>query len=275
MVRSTPLVLAILLAFASGSARAAPSAEPWARWTAHDETNRAAIDHGDWSRFLARYRRVGADGIARVAYGAVTAADRAGLAGYLDRLAGIAIGRYGRAEQLAYWLNLYDALVVKLVLDHYPVASIRDIDISPGWFARGPWAAKLVAVEGVPLSLDDIEHRILRPIWRDPLIHYGVNCAALGCPDLPTEAFTAENVGDLLERAAGRFINGSRGVRIVAGRLRLSSLYDWYETDFGGGEAEVIEHLRHYAAPPLAAALARIGRVDGYDYDWRLNDATP
>jgi hypothetical protein len=263
----------MILASPAGPARAAPSAELWTRWTAQDQASVAAIDHGAWSRFLAQYRRVGADGIARVAYGAVTTTDRAGLAAYVDRLAGIPIGRYARAEQLAYWLNLYDALVVKLVLDHYPVESIRDIDISPGWFARGPWDAKLVAVEGTPLSLNDIEHRILRPIWRDPHIHYGLNCAALGCPDLPAEAFTAENVGTLLDRAAARFVNSPRGVRIVEGGVRLSSIYDWYEADFGGSQAEVLEHLRHYAAPPLAAALGRVGKVDGYDYDWRLNDA--
>ena len=71
-----------------------------------------------------------------------------------------------------------------MVLEHYPVKSIRDIDISPGFFASGPWGAKLATVEGEKISLDEIEHRILRPIWKDPRIHYAVNCASLGCPNL-------------------------------------------------------------------------------------------
>jgi Protein of unknown function, DUF547 len=89
------------------------------------------------------------------------------------------------------------------------VASIRDIAISPGLFSVGPWGRKLIEVEGEPLSLDDIEHRILRPIWRDPRLHYAVNCAALGCPNLRSSAFTAANADILLETAASDYVNGA------------------------------------------------------------------
>jgi Protein of unknown function, DUF547 len=89
------------------------------------------------------------------------------------------------------------------------VASIRDIAISPGLFSVGPWGGKLIEVEGEPLSLDDIEHRILRPIWRDPRLHYAVNCAALGCPNLRSSAFTAANADILLETAASDYVNGA------------------------------------------------------------------
>ena len=82
---------------------------------------------------------------------------------------------------------------MKVVLDHYPVDGIRDIDISPGLFAGGPWDKKLVEIEGDDVSLNDIEHRILRPIWRDPCIHYAVNCASIGCSNLRPTAFTAAN----------------------------------------------------------------------------------
>ncbi len=97
-------------------------------------------------------------------------------------LAATSADRLRRAEQFPFWINLYNALTVKVVLDHYPVEIIRDIDISPGLFADGPWGKKLVTVEGEALSLDDIEHRILRPIWKDPRLHYVLNCAALGVP---------------------------------------------------------------------------------------------
>ena len=130
---------------------------------------------------------------------------------YVAGLTAIPISRYNRSEQRAYWINLYNALTVKLVLEHYPIGSIRDIDISPGLFADGPWKRKLVEVENEVLSLNDIEHRILRPIWRDPLIHYAVNCASVGCPNLLTMAFTAANTDDLLNAAALDYINSPRG----------------------------------------------------------------
>ncbi len=162
---------------------------------------------------------------------------------------------------------------MKLVLDHYPVASVRDIDISPGWFSIGPWGKKLLTIEGEAVSLNDIEHRILRPIWRDARIHYAVSCASIGCPDLPAEAFTAINADALLTAGAREYVNHPRGVRVEDGRLIVSSLYVWFAEDFGDGDADVIAHLRRYARPDLAAALAGVGRIDDFAYDWRLNDA--
>ena len=215
----------------------------------------------------------GADGVARFAYGRVGAADRAALAAYLDALAAVPISRYARAEQFAYWVNLYNGLTVKVEFDHYPVASIRDIDISPGLFGDGPWDAELARVEGEPVSLNDIEHRILRPIWRDPRVHYAVNCASIGCPDLAAEAFTAANTDALLEAGARAYVNSPRGARAEDGRLTVSSIYVWFEEDFGGSDRSVIDHLRRYADPPLAAALQGRRTLDGHAYDWSLNDA--
>ncbi len=177
------MVLALVSAWPLAG-MAAPSAELWPRWQAHDDASTARIDHSAWDRFLRTYVRLGADGIARIPYGRVAAADREALGRDLSRLAATPISAYSRAEQFAFWVDLYNELTVKVVLDHYPVRSIRDIAISPGLFASGPWGRKLITIEGEGLSLDDIEHRILRPIWRDPRIHYAVNCAALGCPNL-------------------------------------------------------------------------------------------
>src|SRR5262249_41077384 len=149
---------------------------------ANDPASTAHIDHCAWSAFLQKYLVVGE--INRLRYASVTAEDRQHLGSYVDGLGSLPISRYDRREQLAYWINLYNALTVRLVLDHYPVHSIRDIDISPGFLASGPWDKDLIAVEGERLSLNDIEHRILRPIWNDARLHYVLNCAALGCPNL-------------------------------------------------------------------------------------------
>ena len=252
---------------------AAPKAESWPRWRAHDPGSTQRVDHAKWDQFLNRYLKSGDDGINRVAYGRVTASGRATLGRYLSALAGVPVRRLARPQQLALWINLYNALTVKTVLDHYPVASIRGIGISPGWFAIGPWGAKLVTIGGVALSLDDIEHRILRPIWRDPRIHYAVSCAAVGCPNLAARAFTAGNAEAMLDKAARAYVNHPRGVRLDGTRLRLSSLYRWYRDDFGGDDAGVIAHLRRYAAPALAKALGGVTAVTDQGYDWSLNDA--
>ena len=251
----------------------APKAELWERWTAHVPSDQRTIDHGPWDRFLSRYLIPGDDGINRVDYAGVGTEDRLALQRYIDRLSGIEVSGYTRATQFGYWVNLYNALTVHVVLDHWPVDSIRDIDISPGLFANGPWKKALIRVEGEDLSLDDIEHRILRPIWQDPRIHYAVNCAAIGCPNLQPEAFTTINQERLLDAAARDYVNHPRGVTPTPDGLILSSIYEWFADDFAvdGG---VVEHLRRYAAPELQARLgdAVAVAVAGYAYDWGLND---
>ena len=264
-------LLACLLAGAAGAAVAAPQADLWSRWTEHAADGPSAIDHEPWTRFLERYRRPGPDGVSRLDYAAAKG-DGGALDAYIDRLTDLDIGRYPRDVQMAYWINLYNALTVDVVLEHYPVASIRDIDISPGWFSSGPWGAELVEIDGEAVTLNDIEHRILRPIWKDPRIHYAVNCASIGCPNLQPEAFTADNLERLLERGARGYINHPRGATIVDGELVVSSIYDWFQADFGGTEKGVIDHLREYADDDLASKLeGRTGYGD-HRYDWSLND---
>lgn len=260
------------LALAPAAARAAPKAEPWPLWEAHDAASSAAIDHAPWGRFLAAFRREGADGIARMDYRAAMA-DRPALDADIARLAALPIRQFNRGEQFAYWVNLYNMLTVAVVLKHYPVASIRDIAISPGWFSKGPWGAKLVEVEGTRLTLDDIEHRILRPGWRDPRVHYVVNCGALGCPDLPAEPLTGANRETTLEAAARRFVNHPRGASIESGRLAASSIYVWFAEDFGPKPEDVVRHMRQYARQDFYTALSHIRQVSVDRYDWALNDA--
>jgi len=260
-----------LMAF-SLAALAAPKAELWERWNA-SAPNKVGIVHKEWDSFLGHYLKPGSDGITRVAYGAVTPADRKSLDAYLRRLQDVPIRKFARAEQRAYWINLYNATTVKVILDHYPVESITRINISPGLFAKGPWKKKLLTVEGEGVSLDDIEHRILRPIWKDPRTHYSVNCASLGCPNLPPRAFTAGNTEELLDEGARAYVNHPRGARVEGGKLTVSSIYVWFQSDFGGNAAGVIAHLKKYAEPGLKKRLAAVDRIDGDAYDWTLNDA--
>ncbi len=128
-------------------------------------------------------------------------------------------------------------------------------------------------VEDSALSLDDIEHRILRPIWKDPRVHYVLNCAALGCPELLEQAFTAKNSAMLLIRGSRRFVNHFRAVRIRRGRLYLSTLYRWYADDFGTSDRAIIEHVARFARPRLARRLRKESAFLDGGYDWSLNGA--
>ena len=264
-------LFAVLLPALAGAKLFVPDLEPWSLWVAADESSSATVDHAEWQQLLDAYlSRNEEDGINRFAYADVTPADRSVLRRYLDRLAAIDPRSYARAEQLAYWVNLYNALTVQVVLDHYPVKSIRKI--SGGLFGTGPWDERLIEVAGEPLSLNDIEHRILRPIWSDPRIHYVVNCASLGCPDLAAEAYRADTMDARMDEAARAYINHPRGVDLAAGRMTLSSIYDWYDSDFGADREGLLAHLRDYAEPPLAAQLSEFAGRIGYEYDWRLNE---
>jgi len=267
-------VLTVAATPAAAQLFGAPEPDLWPRWQAHDPDSTARIDHGTWDALLERYVSAHGDGINRVDYRGWGNSGRAGLRSYIDALAAVPVSRRNRAEQFAYWVNLYNALTVDVVLDHYPVDGIRDIDISPGLFSDGPWGRALVTVEGVELTLDDIEHRILRPIWRDPRIHYAVNCAALGCPNLQRRAFSGSNLETLLDDGARTFVNHPRGAEVRDGGLYVSSIYAWFQEDFGGSDSGVIAHLRRYAGPDLASRLEGITRIAGHSYDWSLNDAT-
>ena len=254
------------------AAFAAPKAEIWQRWTVYDSKSNLTVDHGPWNRFLNKHVAEGDDGINLVDYKAVSQDDKEALDRYVSSLEDTPVGRLNKNEQLAFWLNLYNSLTVKVILDHYPVDSIMDIDISPGIFSSGPWGKKLVSVEGQPLSLDDIEHRILRPIWKEPRIHYGVNCASIGCPNLRRVAFTSENADGLLSQGAVEYVNHPRGAKVENGKLTVSSIYEWFQEDFGGNDRGVIEHLKKWAKPELLEKLEKLEKISGDDYDWSLNE---
>ena len=245
--------------------------EPWQAWAMHNPKDPKPIDHSNWAKILAKYVYTDKSGLNRFRYSTVTAQDKARLDAYIRTLTSIAITKRARDVQLAYWINLYNALTVKVVLDHYPVKSIRDIDIS-GVLSDGPWGKKLASIEGKQVSLDDIEHRILRPIWQDPRIHYSVNCASVGCPNLAKQPYTAANVNTLLDKAARTYVNSPRGFSISNGKVTVSKIYSWFAYDFGDSERGVIDHLNRYASSQRAAELNKIGRISSTQYNWKLNE---
>jgi len=268
------LLLALMIMGLAGSAWAAPGSDLWPKWQAHDNASPRTVDQSVWAGFLRAYLKPGTDGINRVAYAAVSPADRAKLNADVKRLEAVSVSTLSQAEQRAYWTNLYNELTVEVVLQHYPVKSIRDISLSSGLFAPGgPWDAKLLTIEGEPVSLNDIEHRILRPIWQDPRTHYTLNCASLGCPNLHAEPYARATMAKQLDQAAADYVNSPRGYLVREGGLTVSSIYEWYQSDFGGTDAGVIEHLRRYSQPAKRATLDAIRSIKRDTYDWALNDA--
>jgi len=263
-VRTTVISVLVTLILATQTT-AAPQAELWPRWQRHDPSSTVNVDHGLWASFLERYLVTShPSGIDRVAYDAVDPPGRALLDRYIADLAGVSPDTLHRTEQLPYWINLYNALTVRMVLENYPLDSIRDID--------DPWSRPVVTIDGQELTLNDIEHRIIRPIWRDSRIHYLVNCASIGCPNLPPEPLTAANYDERADQAAREFINHPRGVRFEQNRLILSAIFDWYAEDFGEDRSALLEHLMAYAHGDTANQLRGYrGRIR-YRYDWSLNE---
>lgn len=238
------------------------------------------VDHAVWDRQLKAYVKTAPDGVNRVDYKAWKASGHGELKRYVATLESVDPAKLDRPEQMAFWINLYNAKTIDVVLDHYPVTSIRQISLEASLFgflkksvgAGGPWKTEVVKVGGHKLSLDNIEHNILRPIYKDPRVHYAVNCASYGCPNLQAAAFTGATLDELLDAGARAYVNHPRGLKVEGGRIKASSIYDWFQSDFGGNAAGVLEHARRFASPEVKAALEGKSSIDSFDYDWRLND---
>ena len=251
--------------------KAAPEADLWARWTKHQSNSVQKINHKQWATFLDRNLITNdKSNIYLVPYSRVTNKDRKILQNYLKYLENINISNYSRSEQFAYWINHYNARTVELILENYPIDSIKDISFS--FFSFGPWDEELITVEGIDLSLNDIEHRILRPIWKDPRIHYAVNCASMGCPNLLPKPFTAETNEVLLDEAAKGYVNHPRGVRFEDEKLVLSKIFDWYLVDFGGSTENLLKHILEYSETHLYQKIKRYKGKLEYEYNWQLNE---
>jgi len=190
---------------------------------------------------------------------------------YTDHLASQNPDAMNQADQIAYWANLYNGLTLKVVLENYPVSSIRKI--KSGAFSAGPWDRDAVSVNGKTLTLNDIEHEILRKRYPNPsMVHYMVNCASIGCPNLLDKPWAGETLEADREQAARDYINSPRGVAIDGKDLEVSSIYKWFQEDFGGSKSGVVEHVKKFAGPELLAAIESGAKIDGFEYDWSLNE---
>ena len=266
--------IAILAGFTPFSQLSAKQPEPWQHWIQHDPSSVVQVSHSIWQKLLSQHVTTNEDGINRVSYAAFDDADKAQLGKYLNQLSQVKPTGLNREQQLAYWINLYNAQTIQVVLDHPTKKSIRSMG---PLFAFGPWDEPYLTIEGKKVTLNDIEHRILRPIWRDHRLHFVLNCASIGCPNLSLRAYAADTVEDQLTQAESAFLQHSRAVTINdKDSLVLSSLFDWYQTDFAENESQLLAYLASHRTDlaGLLAGTERTDRIDiDYVYDWDLNKA--
>ncbi len=177
---------------------------------------------------------------------------------YLDEQAKNPISEYETKEsKLVYYINLYNAATVKLILDNYPINSINDL--------KGPWNRNVVSIRGKQLSLGDIEHNILRKM-DEPRIHFAINCASYSCPKLLNEAFTVEKLEEQLEQSAKSFVNDPKRNSIGKEKVRLSQIFKWYKKDFTE-QMSLTEYINQYSS----TKIAKDASIDYINYDWSLN----
>lgn len=242
----------------------------------HSSGSAKTVDHTPWTALLQKYVLVSGDGLNRVNYGKFKSESHDQLKAYVKHLEAVDVAQLDRPEQFAFWANLYNAKTIDIVLDHYPVKSIKDISLGgslTSLVTGGPWNAKVVKVAGVDLSLDDIEHGLLRKVFKDPRVHYAVNCASVGCPNLAAKAFAGTTLDAQLDQGARDYVNHPRGVRVdQTGNVTASSIYKWFQEDFGGDAAGVLRHVQRYGDDKLKAKLKSATSISEYAYDWRLND---
>jgi hypothetical protein len=195
---------------------------------------------------------------------------------------------WSRTERLAFWINAYNLFTLQAVADRYP--------IRPGWFTlpprnsirqiEGVWTDRRFTAASRQLSLDDIEHRILRPEFKDPRVHFAINCASVSCPPLREEPYVAPRLEAQLDDAARRYLGSSLGLRVSGTTLSVSSIFDWYGNDFVPAFAAAIAGERSAKEPAILGVIARYGpaaaqqiarlpnaRVRFLRYDWSLNDS--
>jgi len=200
--------------------------------------------------------------------------NQARLDAYLDILSVEDPDGLDRDARFAFYLNAYNAWTLKLILTRYPnLDSIKEL----GTLFSSPWKLKIVRLKQGVLTLDDVEHQILRPTFNDARVHFAVNCASISCPPLRNQPFEPDRLDAQLDDAVRDFINDPKANYLDNDTLYLSKIFDWYAADFGG-EQGVIDFVITHAAPDLKNRLQdRRGaiRVKYLDYDWALNDAKP
>lgn len=224
----------------------------------------ATVDHRIFAELLVKYVKNGV-----VDYAGFKA-EEGRLDQYLKVLEQVDPDSLPRQEQFAFYIDAYNAWTIKLVLTGYPgLKSIKDL----GSLFQTPWAKEFVRLNGKTLSLDDIEHHILRPRFKDPRVHFAINCSAKSCPPLLTEPYRGDTLDAQLTRAASEFLNRPANTRLQGNVLWVSSIFKWFTEDFNN---DVVGFYQKYAQGELKQKL-EAGRdrieVKYLDYDWSLNGA--
>lgn len=212
------------------------------------------VDHSAWDALLGKYVRE--DGM--VNYKGFQK-DREKLDAYLELLSSQEPDNSWSAnELLAYYINLYNAHTVDLILRNYPVKSIKDIN--------GAWTREFVKIGDTEISLGGIENSLLRKM-NEPRIHFAINCASISCPKLLNEAYTAKNVEAQLEKVTRDFVNSDKN-EITSKTVKLSSIFDWYKGDFTGNGKNLIDYVNKYAKVKIDPEAS----ISFKDYNWNLNE---
>ena len=184
-------------------------------------------------------------------------------AGYLQSIASTSLEGMSTNEKLAFWVNAYNALVIKNVLDNPGIKQPLDV---PGFFDKKKFSAA-----GKSVTLNQIENDIIRPTFREPLIHFGLVCAARSCPPLINKAYTAANVRSLLAANARSYLADTRQNRFADGTLYLSKIFEWYKADFGGDDAGLRAFAQKYGPASMKDGIGDATPVSFNEYDWTLN----
>ncbi|MDO1500470.1 DUF547 domain-containing protein [Winogradskyella maritima] len=215
------------------------------------------LDHSDWDTLLKKH--VNASGL--VDYQGFID-DTSKLQTYIDYLGqNTPTNSWSYQEQLAYYINVYNANTIKLIVDNYPVKSIKDVDAT-----ISPFLKSFINLGGKELSLADVEKGILQKM-NEPRIHFAINCASISCPKLMRDAYTAENVDALMEQAGKEFVN-SKENEISSNTVRLSEIFKWYKNDFLTDANSILEYVNRYSD----AKINPNATVEYIEYNWNLND---
>lgn len=214
-----------------------------------------ALNHDSWNDLLKKY--VGEDG--NVNYAAFKK-NIGSLETYLKLLSqNPPSSSWSKNKKLAFYINLYNAATVKLIVDNYPIKSIKDIP--------NRWKKNWISVNGDITSLNDIEHEVLRKM-DEPRIHFAINCASYSCPKLLNAAFTEQNMERLLSKATIDFVNDKKRNQFENGSAKLSRIFKWYKSDFTNNTS-LLDYINMYLGNPIS----KDAKVEYLDYDWSLNEA--
>ena len=281
--------LLLLAAPATATPQPSPPGGPIEAFAAHNTENTRSLRHRVLRATLRTlYGEPNAFGGRTLDYGRMNSSGQRALDDYLSTLQAIDVTALSRDEQLAYWLNLYNAASLGLTLNEFvrlnrvqtkragrnPHRKVR-LRLKKFYMGKdSPWADPIFTVKGTALSLNDIEHRILYAFWDNPMVVYGLACPAKGCPQVPLEPFTGHNVHAQLAAAAQRFISDKDNVDISGNTAEISELYRWNAAVFGGPEG-VLAHLKSRTAPEVQPTLAAVTRIKGYDFNWSLAGKAP